>query len=66
MRSQQGVEKVWGEIKSNVTVLNRTSWKILLIFCFIELPGLNQTFEEKQGYFKLSRARWTKGKEYAT
>ena len=39
---------------------------ILLIFWFIELPGSNQTFEEKQGHFKLPRAHQVGKKEYAT
>ena len=30
---------------------------ILLYNSFIELPGLNQTFGEKQGHFKLPRER---------
>ena len=29
MRSQEGFEKVWGEIKiNNVTVLNLTAWNV--------------------------------------
>ena len=39
---------------------------VLLYNSFIELPGSNQTFEEKQGHFKLSRARQAKRKENAT
>ena len=39
---------------------------ILLYNCFIELPVSNQTFEEKQGYFKLLRVRQTGRKEHAT
>ena len=39
---------------------------ILLYNSSIELPGLNQTFEEKQGHFKLPRACQTGRKEYAT
>ena len=38
---------------------------ILLCNSFIELPGLNQTFEEKQGHFILHRARQTERKEHA-
>ena len=38
---------------------------ILLYKSFIELPG-NQTFEEKQGHFKLPRARQAGKKEHAT
>ena len=30
---------------------------VLLYNSFVELPGSNQTFEEKQEHFKLSRAR---------
>ena len=39
---------------------------ILLSNGFIELPVSNQTFEEKQGHFKLPRARQAKRKEHAT
>ena len=39
---------------------------ILLYNSFIELPGSNQTFKEKQGYFKLPRARQAGRKEHAT
>ena len=39
---------------------------ILLYNSFIELPGSNQTFEEKQGHFKLSRAHQAGRKEHAT
>ena len=39
---------------------------ILPCNCFIELPGSNQIFEEKQGLFLLSRARQTGRKEHAT
>ena len=39
---------------------------ILLYNSFIELPGSNQTFEEKQGYFKLLRSRQAGRKEHAT
>ena len=39
---------------------------ILLYNRFIELPESNQTFEEKQGHFKLPRAREAGGKEHAT
>ena len=39
---------------------------MLLYNSFIELPGSNQTFEEKQGHFKLPRARQTGRKEHAT
>ena len=39
---------------------------ILLCNRFIELPGSNQTFEEKQGHFKLSMARQAGRKEHAT
>ena len=39
---------------------------ILLYNSFIELPGSNQTFEERQGYFKLPRARQAWRKEHAT
>ena len=38
----------------------------LLYISFIELPGSNQTFEKKQGYFKLPRARQAGRKEHAT
>ena len=38
---------------------------ILLCNNFIELPGSNQTFEGKQGYFKLPRARQAGKKEHA-
>ena len=67
MRSHQELKKVWGEIKiNNVIVLNRTTWKILLVFCFIKLLGSNQTFEDKQRQFKLPRARQAGRKEHAT
>ena len=39
---------------------------ILLYNSIIELPGSNQTFEENQGHFKLSRARQARRKEHAT
>ena len=39
---------------------------ILVYNSFIELPGSNQTFEEKQGHFKLPRARQPGRKEHAT
>ena len=39
---------------------------ILLYNIFIELSGSNQTFEEKQGHFKLPRARQAGRKEHAT
>ena len=39
---------------------------ILLHNSFIELPGSNQTFEEKQGHFTLPRARHAGRKEHAT
>ena len=39
---------------------------ILLDNNFIELQGSNQTFEEKQKHFKLSRARQAGRKEHAT
>ena len=39
---------------------------ILLYNSFIELPGSNQTLEEKQGHFKLPRALQTGRKEHAT
>ena len=39
---------------------------ILLYNGFIELPGSNQTFEEKQGHFLLARARQVGRKEHAT
>ena len=39
---------------------------ILLYDNFIELPGSNQTFEEKQGHFKLPRAHQAGRKEHAT
>ena len=39
---------------------------ILLYNSFIELPGSNQTFEEKQGHFKLPRARQKRRIEHAT
>ena len=39
---------------------------ILLYNSFIELPGSNQTFEEKQGHFSLPRARQAERKEHAT
>ena len=38
---------------------------ILLHNSFIELPGSNQTFEEKQGLFSPSRARQAERKEHA-
>ena len=38
---------------------------ILLYDSFIELPGSNQTFEEKQGHLKLPRTRQAGRKEYA-
>ena len=34
LRSQHGLKKVSGEINNNVTVLNRATWNILLVFCF--------------------------------
>ena len=37
---------------------------ILLYNSFIELPGSNQTFEEKQGHFKLPKARQAGRKLY--
>ena len=39
---------------------------ILLYNSFIELPGSNQTFEEKQGHFKLPGVRQAERKEHAT
>ena len=39
---------------------------VLLYNSFIELPGSNQTFEEKQGHFKLPRALQAGRKEHAT
>ena len=39
---------------------------ILLYDSFIELPGSNQRFEEKQGHFQLPRARQAGRKEHAT
>ena len=39
---------------------------ILLYNSFIEVLGSNQTFEEKQGHFKLPRARQAGKKEHAT
>ena len=39
---------------------------ILLCNSFIEQRRSNQTFEEKQGHFKLSRARQAGRKEHAT
>ena len=39
---------------------------ILLYNSFIELLGSNQTFEEKQGHFKLLRARQAGRSEHAT
>ena len=39
---------------------------ILLYNSFVELSGSNQTFEEKQGHFKLPRARQAGRKEHAT
>ena len=39
---------------------------ILLYNSFVKLPGSNQTFEEKQGHFKLSRARQAGRKEHVT
>ena len=38
---------------------------ILLYSSFMKLPGSNQTFEEKQGYFELPRARQARRKEHA-
>ena len=71
MRSQQGLEKVWGEIKiNNIHCVKSHHMEdiigILFYNSFIELPGSNQTFEEKQGYFKLPRARQAGRKEHAT
>ena len=37
---------------------------ILLYNSFIELPGSNQTFEEKQGHFKLPRSRQARRKKH--
>ena len=39
---------------------------ILFYNSFVELPASNQTFEEKQGYFKLPTARQAGRKEHAT
>ena len=39
---------------------------ILLYNSFIEVPGSNQIFVEKQGHFKLHRARQAGRKEHAT
>ena len=39
---------------------------ILLYNSFVELPGSNQTFEEKQGHFKPPKARHAGKKEHAT
>ena len=39
---------------------------ISLYNSFIELPGSNQTFEEKQEHFKLPSARKAGRKEHAT
>ena len=39
---------------------------ILLYDSFIELPGSNKTFEEKQGHFQLPMARQAGRKEHAT
>ena len=39
---------------------------ILFDDSFIELPGSNQTFGEKQGLFSLPRARQAGRKEHAT
>ena len=39
---------------------------ILLYNSFIELSGSNQTFGEKQGHFKLPRARQAGRKEHVT
>ena len=39
---------------------------ILLYNSFIELPGSNQTFGEKQGLFSISTARQAGRKEHAT
>ena len=39
---------------------------IVLDNSFIELPKSNQTFEEKQEYFKFPRARQAGRKEHAT
>ena len=39
---------------------------ILLYNSFKELPMSNQEFQEKQGYFKLPRARQARRKEHAT
>ena len=67
MRSQQGLKKVWGEIKiNNLRCVKSHHMKhvidILLYSSFIELPGSNQTFEGKQGHFKLLRARQAREK----
>ena len=69
MRSQQGLEKVLGKIKiNNVTVVKSHHMEhiigILLYNSFIELPGSNQTIEEKQAHFKLYRARQAGRKEH--
>ena len=71
MRSQQGLKKVWDEIKINnvhCVKSHHTEYiiGILLYSNFIELPGSNQTFEKKQGHFKLSRARQAREKNHAT
>ena len=39
---------------------------ILRYKSFVELPGSNQTFEEKQGHFKLPRALQAGRKEHDT
>ena len=57
MRSKQEIKKVWSEIKiDNVHGVKSHHMEenigILLYNSFISLPGSNQTFEEKQGYFK--------------
>ena len=39
---------------------------ILIYDSFVELPASNQTFGEKQGLLKLSRARQAGRKEHAT
>ena len=39
---------------------------ILRYNSFVELPGSNQTFEEKQGHFKLPRVLQAGRKEHAT
>ena len=71
MRCQQGLEKVSGEIKINNGHCVKSHHMehiigILLYNSFIELPGSNQRFEEKQGHFKLPRARQVGKKERAT